>query len=352
MKSNFKDVTILITGCSKLSKEIVDCLKNNRDRRKVRVISVDCNSNNVLRENVDRYYIAPLIKDPHYLDWLVDICNKEDVDVVLPYITAELPIIAGAKQELESRTKAKFSVASVECLSIVNNKEILGSYFGKYMPMQYVVRNGKDLYFKACELGYKNGTKICIKLTNKCGGAGFAIIDDDKAIDIELFNRQGCNRYISMNDAMEIADKNDITIILQEYIEGVDYSVCILADKGETVYECGFDGYSMNYGAVMSGMIKKNDEAYRIASEIVKKTNLDGNACFDFIIKNDGTPILLECNPRLSASLPFIAKAGIDLVYERCKFLLGEECGKQKDVKIRYGLKMGKYYVANYYIDK
>ena len=78
-----------------------------------------------------------------------------------------------------------------------------------------------------------------------------------------------------------------------------------------------------------------------------EKLELDGNACFDFIILPSGRPLLLECNPRISATIPFIAKAGADLVYLRCKQLLGEPI--DTNVSFDYGLKMVKYYDAHYY---
>ena len=47
------------------------------------------------------------------------------------------------------------------------------------------------------------------------------------------------------------------------------------------------------------------------------------------------------------ATIPFIAKAGADLVYLRCKQLLGEPI--DTNVSFDYGLKMVKYYDAHYY---
>ena len=128
---------------------------------------------------------------------------------------------------------------------------------------------------------------------------------------------------------------------------GTDYRVCVLADHGKVKTLCGFVGYSMEYGAVTQGEIVRNDEAYAMARNLTEKLELDGNACFDFIIQPDGSPVLLECNPRISASIPFIAKAGADLVYLRCKQLLGEPF--DTSISYDYGLKMVKYYDSHYY---
>lgn len=96
----------------------------------------------------------------------------------------------------------------------------------------------------------------------------------------------------------------------------------------------------------MSGEIEKHDEAYRIAAEITKGLQLDGNLCFDFIVEKEKA-WLLEVNPRINATLPFCSKAGANLAYLRCLQMLGYNV-TQPDVK--YGLKMKKYYESEYYL--
>ena len=342
-----RPIKVLITGCGKHSKTLVQSLKDNMDHRKVSVIGINNNAANILRTDVDKYVIAPGIHDSGYIDWLLDLCTEESVDVILPYITAELPIAAANREKLESGG-AKVSVASVETLKTANSKIRMAERFRGLMPWQTVVRSSDEIRHYAKSVGYYTGTPLCCKLSNSCGGTGFAILDEQRCLDIALFNKAGVSRYISLEQLCEIMDKVNIEVILQEYVPGTDYSVCVLADHGEVKILCGFAGDSMEYGAVMSGEIVRNEEAYRITERVVRELGLDGNACFDFIIrKQDGKPVLLECNPRISASVPFIAKAGADLVYLRCKQLLGEPF--DTDIKFRYGLKMVKYYECCYY---
>ncbi len=337
---------VLITGCGRHSKTLVECLKNNPDGIPVEIISINNSERNILRTGVDECYIAPSIFDEGYIDWLRKLCEDRGVDVILPYITAELPIAAANRAYLESKG-TKVSVASLDSLIIANNKVEMAKRFPQYMPKQIVAHNSRDIRTFAKKVGYHTGTPLCCKLTDKCGGAGFAILDERKYLDIASFNKVGVNRYISLNQLCEIADKVDTEIIIQEYVAGTDYSVCVLADNGNTLYECGFAGYAMEFGAVTSGEIIKNEEAYRIAREVVEELGLDGNCCFDFIIKADGSPVLLECNPRINATLPFLAKAGADLAYYRCRQLLGLDL--PETLEIDYGLKMVKYYESHYF---
>lgn len=337
---------VLITGCGRHSKGLAETLKNNPDKEYVEVIGINNSESNILRTGVDKYFIAPSIYDENYVCWLRDLCRKEKVDVVLPYITAELPIAAKYKDIL-AEVGTKVSVASLECLEFANDKIKMYSRFGKYMPEQVVAKSSREIRSFAKAVGYHLGTPLCCKLSNKCGGAGFAIIDERKYLDIASFNKVGVNRYISLNQLCEIADKVDTEIIVQRYVPGTDYSVCVLADNGNTIYACGFAGYSMEYGAVTNGEISKYEKAYSIAEELTRELALDGNACFDFILTMDGIPVLLECNPRINASLPFLAVAGADLAYYRCKQLMGGTLPETLDID--YGLKMVKYYESSYY---
>lgn len=337
---------VVITGCGRHSKSLVQSLKNNVDGREVEVIGINNSPANILRSDVDEAIIAPSITEPGYIDWLLDLCTSKKVDVVLPYITAELPILAANREKLES-TGTKVSVASERTLMVANDKVEMARMFPKVMPLQTVVRSSAEIRSFAKSIGYYTGTPLCCKLADKCGGTGFAILDEKKYLDIGSFNKVGVNRYISIDQLCEISDKVDAGIILQEYVAGTDYSVCVLANGGKVELICGFVGYAMEYGAITQGEILKNELAYDVCRSITEVLELDGNACFDFIIRPDDFPVLLECNPRISATIPFIAQAGADLVYLRCKQLLGEPI--DTNISFEYGLKMVKYYDAHYY---
>ena len=337
---------VLITGCNRTRKNLVSSLKNNRDNRRVEVIGINNNPENILRTEVDEHIIAPSIVEPHYIDWLLDLCDRKNVDVVFPFIQAELPIAAFNRKKLESKG-SKISVTSVESLEIVNDKVEMARMFPEYMPRQAVVRSSAEIRSFARSMGYYTGIPLCCKILGKCGGLGFAILDEKRFLDISLVNRIGTNRYISIDHLCEIADKVDTEIILQEYVNGIDYSVCVLADHGRTIGICGYVGGNMEFGSVTNGEIFKNEKAYDIAKYVVEQTGLDGHACFDFILRPDGIPILLECNPRLNALISFVEAAGADFAYLRCKQLLNEPFDAK--FNINYGLKMVKYYEYFFY---
>jgi len=332
---------VLITGCSRHSKDLIDVLRSNYDNEPVYVVGINCNPDVLLRKGVDACYVVPRSDSDEYIGVLLAICKKENIDVILPYITFELEIMARNKYFFENEG-IKVSVSSLESLKLVNDKVQLAKMYPYLMPKQTVAKKIEDVMEFANSIGYPR-KKFCCKLPNRCGGVGFAVIDEEKGRDITLFNKFGVNRYITLAMLNELLMSYNDSIILQEYEEGHDYSMCILADKGKVLYGTGFEATVMSYGSAMNAKVTFNQKAYDIAKMITADSGLDGNACFDFILKEDGEPILLEVNPRLSATLPFLAKAGLNLPYLRCKQILGHDVSDQK-FDINYELRMQKNY--------
>jgi len=329
------------------SKDLIDVLRANYDGEEIHVVGINCEDTALLRSGVDAGYVVPRITEPDYIPTVISICEKEHVDVIFPFITAELPIMAVNKPLLEEHG-IKVSVSSLESLQASGDKIALAAKYADLMPKQIVVRSSADIAGFARMIGYPD-KKMCCKLPDRCGGLGFAIIDEEKGRDLTIYNKFGVSRYITLDMLYLLYANCSETLILQEFEEGTDYSVCLLAQDGETLYRCGFEASLMAFGSAMFAAISENEMAYEIAEEIVRDTGLDGNVCVDFILKPDGTVRLLEVNPRLSATLPFIARAGLNLPYLRCKQLLGYNVkGLSLDVNTR--LRMSKNYESEYFV--
>ena len=310
----------------------------------VKVFACNCKENNLpLGCGLDGCFIVPPISSPEYVGYLLDICRENSIDIIIPTVTLELDFMAAHRSDFENHG-IKVSISSPESLKISNNKLHLFEKYPSLMPATMATTKFFDLLSFHADLGgYK---KICVKLQDHCGGNGFAIVDDDKARDMTFFNRRNENRYVSFDEMEHVMKNLDKPILVQEYIEGYDYSVSVLADHGKVIHICGYYGYAMSFGAIEQGEIKMNRSAYDIAESICNDLGLDGNACFDFRITPDGKVYLLEINPRVNASLPFVTEAGINMLFLRCKRLLGDYSDNSRPIK--YGLKMRKYHESRY----
>ena len=191
---------------------------------------------------------------------------------------------------------------------------------------------------------------MCCKLPDRCGGTGFAVVDEALGNDLTIYNKFGMHRYITFGMLVDLFSALHDELIVQEYEAGLDFSLCCLADNGKLIHSLGFEASLMAFGSAMFASIADNQQATAIATQVIADTGLDGNCCFDFILKDDGTVKLLEVNPRLSATLPFIARAGLNLPYLRIKQLMGHDVSGYTPV-INRRLRMSKNYESEYFTE-
>jgi len=98
----------------------------------------------------------------------------------------------------------------------------------------------------------------------------------------------------------------------QQYVEGLPVSILFLAD-GLNIEIVGYNeqwlapvsGMPFRYGGIVSNTMLSGEAKTAMAetaSRVVSATGLKGLNSMDFILPADGVPLLLEVNPRLSAS--------------------------------------------------
>ena len=106
-----RDLTVLVSACgAQFMPGLADCLKNNGERN-IRIIGVDMEIDKTVLQMVDKLYQVPRATDTSYVDTLLEICKKEHVDVVMPFMSAELLPLIDRKSEFEAiGTKDRKSV--------------------------------------------------------------------------------------------------------------------------------------------------------------------------------------------------------------------------------------------------
>jgi carbamoyl-phosphate synthase large subunit len=77
----------------------------------------------------------------------------------------------------------------------------------------------------------------------------------------------------------------------------------------------------------------------------VKALKMSGNVGFDFMRNDAGEAVLMDINPRITATVSVIAAAGLNLIYMRVKQLLGEEL---PEVNIDYGTFLRRRYLETF----
>lgn len=343
-----KDITILTSGCnSMVGPGKMACYRNNGERN-IRIVGIDMLADPTIKLYIDAFYQVPVATDPNYCDIVLDICRKEKVDIYFPNISAEVSAIVARKKDFED-IGVLLSISNQNSVEIANNKlrtyELLKKA-GIPVPMFYPVHSVKDFEEGCSIMGYPD-RPVCLKIVNGSGSRGVRIIDAKRS-RYQIFAHEKPNSfytsYFEMLSILKEAEELD-EMMLVEFMPGNEFTVDLLADNGKTLYIVGRENTVSLMSIAQESILAYDENAYNVARDIIKLFKMDGNVGFDFMRDDSGYPVLMDINPRQTATLSICAVGGLNLPYLRIKQLLGEEL---PECKINYGVRLKRRYLESF----
>lgn len=190
------------------------------------------------------------------------------------------------------------------------------------------------------------GTPCVFKQNKGSGSRGMRIIDPSKSRYEVLFNEKPNSMYITAEELKEILREGEIPPMhAMEYLPGTEYTVDILADNGNVKYSLCRRGLKVQGSIMLDGITENKPEITGMCSEIVSRLKLNGTIGFDIKEREDGTPLIVECNPRATAGISEFTASGVNLLYLCIKMMLGEELPA---ITPEYGVVMRRRYMEMY----
>lgn len=340
--SQFRDITVLMSASSSPSMPgMIKCFKNVKERN-IRVVGVDMSDDPSAKFMVDAFYQVPAASAPNYADIMLDICKKEKVDVYFPNVSAEVSAVVARKDEFEA-LGVKLSVSNMESVAISNNK--LKTYealekAGIPVPRYYGVHTVEDFVEGMKYMGYPE-KPVCIKIVDGSGSRGVRIIDSTKS-RYDIFVKEKPNSfYISYDDMLSMlqsAPEPLHEMMLVECMHGPEFTVDLLAEKGKALYIVGRNNVDSLMSIAQASVLQYDELAYKVSEQVIDLLKMDGNVGFDFMRNDKEEAVLMDINPRITATISIMAAGGVNLPYLRVKQLLGEElpeCEPQFGTRIR-----------------
>lgn len=338
------DITVLITACGNVYMPgITSAIKNNGER-KIRLIGADMNKDDTILQMVDTYYQVPRADSNNYVDCIYEICKKERVNIIIPIMSVELEALSKAKESFE-KIGTTISISSYDSLKIANNKLELFKFIktNKISSPNFYEVNCIDDVDKAIEtIGYP----IVFKSCDGSGSRGFRIIDPSKSRFDILFNEKPTSAYITLKEFKETLSEGTMPKMLaMEYLPGDEYTVDMLVENGEVRYSMCRKGLWIQTSVILDGVVEEQPEIIELCNKVASKLKLYGNIGFDVKKRADGTPIIMECNPRATAGVSEFTASGVNLLYLCIKMIIGEKLPK---INPKYGITMVRRYYEMY----
>ncbi len=318
-------VVVLITGMGSTNSVSVTKALRHQTELPVHIIGTDTNVRQAIAGSsfCDTYYTVPDATNSDYIPALFQICQTENVQVLFPVIDIEVEVIA-AHASLFTAIGVYVWTASAETVRTCNNKYLAYRFLKEHaIPLpqtwlpQEIANHNTDLSYP-----------LIVKPIDGRGSIGVSRIDHP--LELQL--------------ALSKIEKP----LIQQYLEGEEYTVDVLADQDVRVRAAVPRlRLEVKAGIAYKAVTVKNDAVIGCASRIVEKLQIRGPSNLQCRVVG-GVPYFYDINPRFSGALPLTIAAGVNVPLLLVRLAIGQQL-EQDYYDFQEKLYMARYWEEVFY---
>ena len=230
----------------------------------------------------DRICKVVSMKDPRYIQNLLDICMKEHIDLLIPTIDTDLLALSENKDKFEANG-TKVMISAPEMIRVCRDKNNTSQFFvdcGLHAPMP--VNNWKE---------YNSGFPAFIK--PKDGSSSINAFRVENKEELEVY-------------ADQVED-----YIIQPFVSGREYTIDIFCDwAGIPISIVPRERLQVRAGEVLKTQICMDKTMIEEARALCNAFKPCGPMTVQLIRDGEGVDWFIEINPRFGGGAPLSMKAG------------------------------------------
>lgn len=240
------------------------------------------------------------MKNPGYIQNLLEICKGDKIDLLIPTIDTDLLVLSENKGKFEA-IGTKVMISNPDKILICRDKNNTSQFFvdcGLHAPMP--VNDWKE---------YKSGYPAFIK--PKDGSSSINAYKVENEEELEVY-------------AGQVED-----YIVQPFVSGNEYTIDIFCDwEGEPISVVPRERLQVRAGEVLKTQICMDKTMIEESKELCKAFQPCGPMTVQLIRDAAGIDWFIEINPRFGGGAPLSMKAGARSAEAILKLLDGEEPGE------------------------
>jgi carbamoyl-phosphate synthase large subunit len=294
---SLRPVTVLVSASGAPgTAALLRALRENGERE-VRLVGTDLSERSVGRHLCDAFHLVPAGTEPGFVDAMLDVVAREEVDVVLPQSSFDLQGLA------DQRDRFEIPVLVSPPDAIVRSNDKAESYallhrLGVPAPAFRRVRGAAEVDAAARELGYPD-RPVCFKPVFSSGSRGFRALVEELVRAVEL-----------------LPDEGGPDLLVMELSTGEERTIDGIADGTRVVLGHPKTREAIRAGLAMYFVTLEDPELMEIADRIVAELGIE----WFFNIQLVGEHVI-EINPRIST---VVGQEDLNLRYLGVKRALGE----------------------------
>lgn len=268
----------------------------------------------------DKSYQVSEVYADNYIDEIIDICKKEDIEAVFSLNDLELPILSNARK--------RFRDLGINL--IVSSANVIDICFDKYKTHEFLLKIGLK-----SPLTFIISDEVKSAINEKKLTFPFVLKPRWGSASIGIYFPKNKEQFIVMEKLANLQIKDSIlsrasnneinrALLYQEMINGIEFGLDIINDlNGNYVTTIVKQKLGMRAGETDKAVIVENENIKEIGKRIGSSLKHIGNLDCD-VFYNGNDYYVLEMNPRFGGGFPFSYEAGVDLPTVILKWLKDE----------------------------
>lgn len=252
------------------------------------IVGVDSGDLVPAKSFIDKFYSVPKVNDEPYVERLLEICKEEKIDLLIPLYEKEFYKLSQAREKFE-KVGTKLLLSHIDVINTFNNKWNACKFF-----MQNNISTPSTYLKKDVESNYETLTfPLIIKPVDGMGSSNVFKVKNKK--ELSFFAD-----YIK-------------SPIIQEYIEGTEYTIDVLCDlNGKVISVVPRERIEVRSGEVSKSRTVKDLRIISATIDLCSKTEFVGPITIQCIVTPKGEIKFIEVNPRFGGGVPLTFEAGVD----------------------------------------
>lgn len=281
--------TVLVTGMGATTALSVVKGLRKQDTLPIRIVGIDTNQGNKIAGSFfcDAFYTVPRAVDDDYIQAVLQICEKERVNILYPIVDIELEIISANRNRFTEKGVYVW-ISDLATILTCNDKYRTYQFFKKNQIPTPATWLPEEIQF--------NKTTISFPL----------IVKPNQGVSsVDVYR-------VETEAEMQLAIARVKDPIIQEYIAGKEFTIDVLSDDNSKVIAVvPRQRLEARAGISYKGVTVRDERLIAYAKTIAEALEIKG-ACNIQCRMKDNEPIFFEINPRFSGSLPLTIAAGVN----------------------------------------
>ena len=280
--------------------ELMQAFRNASERLSINLIiyGADVSDSAPALFFCDKTVIVPRISEESYIPVLLDVCEKEEINALIPTIDTDLLILSQNKDRFK-KIGTEVVISDSEKIAICRDKRLTTAFF------------------ESCDLCCP---KTCDNYKEYKDGFPAFIKPKDGSSSINAFKVQNLEELEAY--AHKISD-----YIIQPFIEGTEYTVDAFCDfEGKPIFITPRIRLAVRSGEVLKTKIAQDETIISEMKSLINRYKPCGQITVQLIRQKDtNKDFYIEINPRFGGGAPLSIKAGADSAEALLKLIQGQK---------------------------